>query len=127
MIFVMFDPNAGSAKHKHNICRNYGSMFKSTLVYLYASMSNQYYAYIFTSEFTSKPPISRRPHIHIPAQSLPVCPRVLIFVLRSFICFSLFTEKSVDLRGLAFPSHRHYRARIWLRAFIRLFIARKFR
>lgn len=66
---------AGNAVWKHNICRNYGSMLKSTLVYLYASMSNQYYTYIFTSEFTSKPPISRRPHIHIPAQSLPVCPR----------------------------------------------------
>lgn len=65
----------GNAVCKHNICRNYGSMLKSTLVYLYASMSNQYYTYIFTSEFTSKPPISRRPHIHIPAQSLPVCPR----------------------------------------------------
>lgn len=119
---------AGSAVRKHNICRNYGSMLKSTLVYLYASISNQYYAYIFTSEFTSKPPISRRPHIHIPAQSLPVpVSQVLIFVLCSFICFSLFTEKSVDLRGPAFPSHRHYRARIWLRVFIRLFIARKFR
>jgi len=101
---------------------------KSTLVYLYASMSNQYYAYIFTSEFTSKPPISRRSHIHIPLAIVTDVSQVLIFVLCPFICFSRFTEKSVDLRGSgAFPSHRHYRARIWLRAFIRLFIARKFR
>lgn len=98
---------------KHNICRNYGSMFKSTLVYLYASMSNQYYTYIFTSKFTSKPPISRRPHIHIPAQSLPVS-QVLIFVLCSFICFSLFTEKSVDLRGPA----RFHRIDITARAYL---------
>jgi len=118
---------AGNAVCKHNICRNYGSMLKSTLVYLYASMSNQYHTYIFTSKFTSKPPISRRPHIHIPAQIVTGVSQVLIFVLCSFICFSLFTEKSVDLRGPAFPSHRHYRARIWLRVFIRLFIARKFR
>lgn len=89
-----------AAKHKHNIRRNYDSMFKSTLVYLYASMSNQYYTYIFTSEFTSKPPISRQAHIHIPARNrYRGVSQVLIFVLCSFICFSLFTEKSVDLRG----------------------------
>lgn len=103
--------NRGQRQHKHNIYRNYDSMFKSTLVYLYASMSNQYYTYIFTSEFTSKPPISRQPHI--PAQSLPVS-QVLIFVLCSFICFSLFTEKSVDLRGPA----RFHRIDITARAYL---------
>lgn len=74
-------------------------------------------------ETTNKPPASYT----YPGAIVTGVSQVLIFVLRSFICFSLFAEKSVDLRGLAFPSHRHYRARIWLRAFIRLFIARKFR
>lgn len=62
---------AAARRERANIifAENYDSMFKSTLVYLYASMSNQYYTYIFTSEFTSKPPISRRPHIHIPARN----------------------------------------------------------
>lgn len=118
---------SGGAVCKHNICRNYGCMLKSTLVYLYASMSNQYYTYIFTSEFTSKPPISRRPHIHIPAQSLPVCPRFWFSFFVHLFVFPFLLKNLSIYEGPAFPSHRHYRARIWLRVFIRLFIARKFR
>ncbi|KAL0108062.1 hypothetical protein PUN28_014971 [Cardiocondyla obscurior] len=89
---------------KHNICRNYGSMLKSTLVYLYASMSNQYYTYIFTSECTSKPPISRWPHIHIPGAIVTGVSQVLIFVLCSFICFSPL----VSLKNLSIYEGRRF-------------------
>lgn len=90
MIFARDQPAARSRPgvHKHNIRRNYDSMFKSTLVYLYASMSNQYYTYIFTSEFTSKPPISRRPHIHIPARNRYRC--VPGFDFRSLFIYLFF-------------------------------------
>lgn len=86
---------------KHNIYTNYNSALKSRLVYLYASMSNQYYEYIFTSKFTSKPPISRGlVYISRGLQSLPMHARGFDFrSLSVLFVFPLFTEKSVDLRG----------------------------
>lgn len=80
---------------KHNIYTNYNPALKSRLVYLYASMSNQYYEYIFTSKFTSKPPISRGlVYISRGLQSLPMHARGFDFrSLSVLFVFPLFNRK----------------------------------
>jgi hypothetical protein len=83
--------DVAAAVRKHNICRNYGSAFQihfglSLCVYVESILR----IHIYERIHRSKPPISRRSHIHIPLAIVTDVSQVLIFVLCPFICFSPF-------------------------------------